>query len=694
MAILENAHYRFITDKNTDTFHLLIGSGHALGLLENSISVKGRRRDGKRFQRQLALHSSDTPATHLAPESLFLNFTGREQDLGLDWEVRVALAADGSLIQWKVTCTNNGAEALYLESITVLQPLHDQQGNFQLDQLDAADLRFYANGWQSWSYTGTYSSRDRMRSSNLGFLQEPMVLNPGTPKFRRRGKFSSDMFAALADARSGQGIVLGFLSQKQQFGVLTADLRRAPALRAWAVCDDVRLEPGTTIETDWFAVGLLDAHAPFPLDPYLQAAARENDVKAMQLPPVGWCSWYHYYQDISEQKIMANLEQIQRIRASTPLDLFQIDDGFQEQVGDWLTFDEKFPRGVKPLADVVKDAGMTPGIWLAPFIVHPRSRLAREHPDWLLRRKNGTRARAGFVWNALGLALDLTVPAALDYAITVIRTAVRDWGFTYLKLDFLYAAALSGQYRDRTKTRAQVLRMAMQAVREAAGQDTHVLGCGLPLGSALGLVDFMRISADVGGHWAPDYFNLGFLFKREPHMPSARNAIHNTVTRAMLHNIWWVDDPDCLLVREDTGLTIHEVRSLATVIAMTGGSILVSDDMQRLSPERLKILQALIPPLNQRARVLDWLEPGTPARMRLDLQDEKGEYYRLSFANWDDRPRNVCLMPSDFGLDSRPYVINTFWQEQKWTVAEGDALFTGLLQAHETILLIVRAQAV
>jgi alpha-galactosidase len=661
-------------------------------LVANSISVKGRRQDGKRFHRQLALHSSDTPATHLAPESLFLNFTGCEQDLGLGWEVRVALAADGSLIQWKVSCSNHADEALYLEAINLLQPLQDRQGNFQLDCPDDADLRFYANGWQSWSYSGTYSSHDRMRSSNLGFLQEPMVLNPGTPKFRRRGKFSSDMFAALADARSGQGIVLGFLSQKQQFGVLTADLRRSSALRAWAVCDDVRLDPGASLETDWFAVGLIDAHAPFPLDPYLLAAAHENDVKAMQPPPVGWCSWYHYYQDISEQKIMANLEQIQRIRESTPLNLFQIDDGFQEQVGDWLTFNEKFPHGVKPLADAIKQADMTPGIWLAPFIVHPRSRLAREHPDWLLRRRNGSLARAGFVWNALGLALDLTVPAALEYAVEVIRTAVQDWGFTYLKLDFLYAAALKGQYRDRTKTRAQVLRMAMHAVREAAGKDTHILGCGLPLGSALGLVDFMRVSADVGGHWAPDYFKLGFLFKREPHMPSARNAIHNTLTRAMFHNIWWVNDPDCLLVREDTALSLAEVRSLATAIAMTGGSILVSDDMQHVSPERLRIMQALIPPLNQRALVLDWLEPGTPARMRLDLQDGGGQRHLLSFANWDDQSRRVRLMPEDFGLDPKSYAISAFWQEQSWIAEEGGALFDGMLQAHETILLIVRTQ--
>ena len=692
MALLDSDQYRFVADNADGSFHLILGEQHALRLARNTITVSGRKHNGAKFDRRLRLTHSDRPATHLAPESIYLNFTGEEPGLALGWEVRVMLAPDRQHIRWKVTLENHGDHPLFLDAIHLLRPLGGGGENVFFEQDEEVDPRFFANGWQSWSYTAAYSRNERMRSSNLAFLQEPMVLNPGTPKFRKKGKFSSDMFAALADARSGQGIVFGFLSQREQFGVVTADMRRGLSLRAWAGCDHVRLDPAASLTTDWFAVALIDAHAPDPLDIYLDAAAAENKVADLPQPPVGWCSWYHYYQDISEEKITANLDQVRRIRESTPLDLFQIDDGFQAQVGDWLTFNEKFPRGVRPLADAITQAGMTPGIWLAPFIVHPRSQLAKQHPDWLLRTANGRPARAGFVWNALGLALDLTVPAALDYARTVIRTAVHEWGFTYLKLDFLYAAALKGQYRDRTKTRAQVLRMGLQALREAAGEGVHILGCGAPLGSVLGLVDFMRVGADVSGHWTPDYFNLGFLFTREPHMPSARNAIQNTITRAMLHNKWWVNDPDCLLVREDTGLTLHEVRSLAAVIYMTGGSILVSDDMQQLSPERLQILQALIPPLNQRARVLDWLAPGLPSRMRVDLHGESGEYYLLSYSNWDEQPRDICLALQDFALEPCACTVKDFWQGNSWHIEGGDPLIEATLAAHQTILLQVAAR--
>jgi len=162
----------------------------------------------------------------------------------------------------------------------------------------------------------------------------------------------------------------------------------------------------------------------------------------------------------------------------------------------------------------------------------------------------------------------------------VVDTAVHDWEFPYLKLNFLYAAALQGKYCDDTKTRAQVLRTGMEAIRNAAGKETTLLGCGAPLGSMLGLVDIMRIGADVSGHWTPTYFNIRFPFRKEPHMPSAENSVHNIINRSFLHKRWWVNDPDCLLVREESSLTLEEVQTLATVIALTGGSILLSDNME------------------------------------------------------------------------------------------------------------------
>jgi alpha-galactosidase len=322
--------------------------------------------------------------------------------------------------------------------------------------------------------------------------------------------------------------------------------------------------------------------------------------------------------------------------------------------------------------------------------VHPNSRLAYEHPDWLLRKSGGKLARPGFVWNSLGAALDLTVPEAMEYTCKVVDAAVNDWGFPYLKLDFLYAAALRGVYHDRTRTRAQVLRGGMEALRRTVGEEPVLLGCGAPLGSMLGLVQAMRIGADVSGYWKPTYFGISLPIRNEPHMPSARNSIQNILTRAALNRRWWVNDPDCLLVRPDSHLSLEEVQSLATAIGMTGGSVLLSDDMTKLSPERIELAAALLPPIQQPVRVLDWMDAETPKKLRLNLQGAAGEWFALAAFNWEDKARLVTLEACDFRLPEETYWVRSFWDNTVRRVEAGLPLFSGTLPAHAPLLLALR----
>ena len=81
----------------------------------------------------------------------------------------------------------------------------------------------------------------------------------------------------------------------------------------------------------------------------------------------GYSSWYNRYQNIDEASI---LEDLQGCRALfKPGDLFQIDDGWEAKVGDWLETDiAKFPHGLRPLADAAHESGFLTGLWLAPFV--------------------------------------------------------------------------------------------------------------------------------------------------------------------------------------------------------------------------------------------------------------------------------------------------------------------------------------
>jgi alpha-galactosidase len=273
-----------------------------------------------------------------------------------------------------------------------------------------------------------------------------------------------------------------------------------------------------------------------------------------------------------------------------------------------------------------------------------------------------------------------------------VRTAAQEWGYPYLKLDFLYAAALPGRYRDPTQTRAQVLRKGLVALREAAGKEVFLLGDGCPLGSALGIVDAMRIGSDVDVRWQPSYKGISFYFQDEPDMPSARNAIQNSLTRAPLHKRWWINDPDCLLLRADTELTLAEVQSLAAVIAFTGGSLLLSDDLSRLPPERLKIAQALLPLIGESPYLLDWMDSPTPAHLQLYLDGPLGKWHLIGLFNWSENPKDLYLKVEDFYLDSsQSYRMRSFWDGKIYQLPGGQSNPPGLVlknvPAHGSVVL-------
>lgn len=605
-----------------------------------------------------------------------------------------ALSEDFPIFLWKVAFENQSSAAVELESIELLNLgfNRDPESRYNSGNITSHPaLAFHASGWQSWSFTGTFREDQIQRQTRLRHFQDVLVQNAGTPLSRQVGHFSGDFFGILADRNARIAALFGFLSQKNNFGSLEVDIREQPKIRLWANGDRIVVSPGHSTDTDWAVFYPCYFDQPDPFATYYQAVARENQVQIKHSSPVGWCSWYHFYQDISEKKILQNVETIAEYQDRLPLELIQIDDGFERQIGDWFKFRKGFPGGVLPLAREIKQKGFTPGLWLAPFILHPNSQYAINNPDKLLRHKNKQTVNAGFIWNVFTQALDLTAPGALDYALEVVTRAVNDWQFPYLKLDFLYAGALAGYRFDRTKTRAQVLRHAMQSIRNSVGPETFLLGCGAPLGSVLGIVDANRIGADVSGDWTPKFLGISFPFKREPHMPSARNSIQNILSRAEQHDRWWINDPDCLLIRDETNLTLPEVQSLATAIAITGGSIIISDDLPKLSPDRRKMAEKLIPVIGKRAFVMDWLDKTTPHNLRLDLNNPAGDWNVIARFNWKENEREIFLLLPDFNLLKNDFWAYSYWEDKVRLIKANDPILIKKLAAHGVALFAIRS---
>ena len=502
-----------------------------------------------------------------------------------------------------------------------------------------ADLRWLCNGHQSWSETRSFGATDRERQPRLAFLRR-MQDNLLNPPGREPGQLRSEMFALLGPPTGGPTLLLGQEAPLSSFLYLRAQLHsdgRPPALQARIDLGGRQVQPGEELVLDPVRLQV----GPDPntvLDAYLDDLRVPSEPAAAL--PVGWCSWYYYFTRVTADDMLANLSEARR--REVDWQWFQLDDGYQQEVGDWLDLRPTFAGRMGEIANAVREAGLRPGIWLAPFLARRSSRLYAEHPDWFLRGPSGGPASAGYnpMWGLGGrcVALDTTHPEVQDWLRNVVGTMVRTWGFDYLKLDFLYAACVPGRAHDPGLSPAGRLALGLDVVREAAGPGVFLLGCGAPLGPCVGRVDAMRVGPDVAPYWFPwaRYHLLG-----DVHALSAAFAIRSMLVRAQLNRRLWLNDPDCLLLRQrETRLSATERRTLTHAVVITGGMFFVSDRLAALSDatwERLAEIQALARACYRgRCWPLDLLERPSP-----ELVYNTAGY--LAAFNFEDRPRRRLL---------------------------------------------------
>ncbi len=275
--------------------------------------------------------------------------------------------------------------------------------------------------------------------------------------------------------------------------------------------------------------------------------------------PRVWCSWYSLYKWINEHIITNALHAL----GDLPFDVFQLDDGWQVTHGDWEPT-KKFPSGMAELANKIKATGKTAGLWLAPFMVTKLSSIFRDHPDWLLKDKNGQPVPVGLTWEGVPYALDVSHPEVLAWLDQLIRK-VRGWGYEYLKLDFLYAGAIPGK-RYQDLPREVAYRNAMQVMREAAG-DAYILACGAPVIPSLGLCDGIRVGPDVSPYWLNNALSV---WLNNPNDPCTQNSI-----RTSFHRLWLKPlvniDPDIMFFRSKFNwLKPHEKQLLLDLGTISG----------------------------------------------------------------------------------------------------------------------------
>jgi len=529
----------------------------------------------------------------------------------------------------------------------------------------ARGWRFYKEGWQNWSPALV------LACSGEDINVSPPIVAPATRPPQREGRFVSELVTAVVDPATNLGVVAGFVSTADQFSQVWLD-RDDGTLTAASYADGIEVPAGGRLASERLAIGLTSSPvAALPL--FGDVLAREAHATLWPQPVSGWCSWYCFWQGVSEKDIIANLDFLAANRGELPVDYVQVDDGYQASIGDWLTPNEKFPHGMGWVANQIREAGFKAGLWLAPFLIGADSRLWKDHPEWAVQYTPGRPYVAMINWNQNCYALDLTRADVMAWLEQVFRTVFDEWGYDYVKIDFTYAGAVDGIRADPNVTRAQAYRRALEMIRQVAG-DRFILGCGNPIGPSIGVVNASRIGPDVAPFWHPQV--TGDLSA-----VSTFNAIRNVISRYWMHQRLWLNDPDCLMVRDsDTSLTPEEIRTLATVVAMSGGMVLNSDSLPQLIDERRDIVSMMLPVYGRAAAPLDLFESEIPQVLDLGC----GSHRMVALFNWADEAVDV-RMPISYEETALAFDV---WERRFVADSGNDRAFH--LPAHGCKLLAVR----
>jgi len=397
----------------------------------------------------------------------------------------------------------------------------------------------------------------------------------------------------------------------------------------------------------------------------------------------GWCSWHQYFAQVREDDVLQTVKYLKDRRREREVRVVQLDDGYEDDFGDWLLLNDKFPHGLAWLVEQIKQAGFIPGLWLAPFAVSPDSTLYKHHPDLVVLGEKGEPLQtwAGFDWDRQLYGLDCTHPQVQAWLRSVFETIVHKWGFDYLKLDFLCCGALRGIRFNRGSTSVQAYREGLALIRDTVG-DRYLLGCGAPLLPAVGLVDGMRIGCDIAPFWESDEMDEYKVWS------AASNAIRNTIALYWTHGHFWQNDPDCLIVREnDNQLMEAEVQTWATLVGLSGGLIVLSDALADLSEERLQLIDRVLPQYGKSATPRDLFATELPCMLVLEVVQPYETWRVVGFFNWESVDAQTTFELTDL-MDPGDWHVYDFWEQTYLGIVREK--LTLELQPHGCRLLAVR----
>ena len=304
--------------------------------------------------------------------------------------------------------------------------------DIKLETLDIENLQFgnTAVGIECW----VLHDYARMKSLGqyIGNCYDPVVVVHEVNRHRGMaiGNEAPGVMKRTAVFQKQNQITAGLTHQDQTFG-----------FRKW-------VHSGEQWESPWVFTSLYDNSD----DPYAVLNGPVNDFvrkfmgtrlsKIPEKPVFVYNTWEPFFHNINDKLV----RELADAAAECGIEEFIIDDGWQDSYGDWGINRDKFPNGLKPVFDYIKSKGMKPGVWISLGAVESISKVYRDHPDWLVRKADGSPVSLHmdndklYDWETYSMCM---TTGWYDYIKGVILKLVKEHGLEYVKGDF---AVVTGAY--------------------------------------------------------------------------------------------------------------------------------------------------------------------------------------------------------------------------------------------------------
>ncbi|QEE30487.1 hypothetical protein FTW19_22370 [Terriglobus albidus] len=323
--------------------------------------------------------------------------------------------------------------------------------------------------------------------------------------------------------------------------------------------------------------------------------------------------WYYAYGKNTAEGILRDAELVAALAPSNgPKPFAIVDDGWQNQ--------QTFPD-MAALTAQIRSKGARPGLWIRPLQAH-----AGTDPKLLLPDVRFGRRRERFN----DLAYDPTIPEAREAALNTMREAVR-WGNDLVKHDFstyelfggwgseMGASMTTGgwHFNDRSLTNAEIVLNLYRGLREAAGEQTVVIGCNTIGHLAAGLFEANRTGDDVSGR----------AWER-----TRRMGVNTLAFRLPQNRALFIVDADCVPLTK--AIAWEKTRIWLDVVARSGTTLIVSPEPGAIGAEQKAALREAfaIAATTPAATADDMLQSNAPERWTFQ---QNGGIKKANYS-WDE----------------------------------------------------------